>query len=315
MIAGRRPARATRRCAPRSRSRRRTGCCHRPGACAAACRVEEIHAACRIRPVVPARDRRRIVAAEADGARATACRRRRKACCALKAHGLLRRAPRRAGRPQRGRGRGRARARSACARSSSASTPAPPSSPRPRPTCIRPTRATALEPRRMRGRADRPRKVIILGGGPNRIGQGIEFDYCCVHAAFALSEAGYRDDHGQLQPGDRLDRLRHLRPALFRAADRRGRDRAGRVEQRKGTLLGVIVQFGGQTPLKLAARAGGRRHPDPRHLARRHRPGRGPRALPAAARASSTCASRRNGIARSVEEAERGRATRSAIRW
>jgi carbamoylphosphate synthase large subunit len=48
---------------------------------------------------------------------------------------------------------------------------------------------------------------MILGGGPNRIGQGIEFDYCCVHAALALREDGLRDDHGQLQPGDRLDRL------------------------------------------------------------------------------------------------------------
>ncbi len=66
-------------------------------------------------------------------------------------------------------------------------------------------------------------KVIILGGGPNRIGQGIEFDYCCCHAAFALDELGIEFDHGELQPGDRLDRLRYLRPALFRAAHRGGR--------------------------------------------------------------------------------------------
>ena len=45
---------------------------------------------------------------------------------------------------------------------------------------------------------------MILGGGPNRIGQGIEFDYCCCQAAFALREAGLRDRHGQLEPGDRL---------------------------------------------------------------------------------------------------------------
>ena len=71
------------------------------------------------------------------------------------------------------------------------------------------------------------RKVMILGGGPNRIGQGIEFDYCCCHAAFALGRdgAGLRDDHGQLQPGDGVDRPGHLGPALFRAADRRGRAR------------------------------------------------------------------------------------------
>ena len=75
------------------------------------------------------------------------------------------------------------------------------------------------------------RKIVILGGGPNRIGQGIEFDYCCVHACFALAtKAGLRDDHGQLQPGNRLDRLRHLRPPLFRAAD--GRGRAGNPARR-----------------------------------------------------------------------------------
>ena len=66
------------------------------------------------------------------------------------------------------------------------------------------------------------RKVVILGGGPNRIGQGIEFDYCCCHASFALKEAGLRDDHGQLQPGDGVDRPGHVGPPLFRAADRRG---------------------------------------------------------------------------------------------
>ena len=69
------------------------------------------------------------------------------------------------------------------------------------------------------------KKVIILGGGPNRIGQGIEFDYCCCHACFALSDAGYETIMVNCNPGDRLDRLRHLRPALFRAAHRRGRAR------------------------------------------------------------------------------------------
>ena len=65
--------------------------------------------------------------------------------------------------------------------------------------------------------------VVILGSGPNRIGQGIEFDYCCVHAAQTLPRARLRGRHGQLQPGDRLDRLRHLRPPLLRAARRRRR--------------------------------------------------------------------------------------------
>ena len=63
------------------------------------------------------------------------------------------------------------------------------------------------------------KKIMILGSGPNRIGQGIEFDYCCCHAAFALQRRWLRDDHGQLQSGDRLDRLRHQRPPLLRAAD------------------------------------------------------------------------------------------------
>jgi len=72
---------------------------------------------------------------------------------------------------------------------------------------------------------DKRRKIMILGGGPNRIGQGIEFDYCCVHAALALREDGLRDHHGQLQSGDRLHRLRHLRSPVFRAADPRGRAR------------------------------------------------------------------------------------------
>ena len=71
--------------------------------------------------------------------------------------------------------------------------------------------------------------VIILGSGPNRIGQGIEFDYSCVHASLALSDPSarrrLRHDHGQLQPRDGLDRLRHLRPALLRAAHARGRPR------------------------------------------------------------------------------------------
>ena len=74
-------------------------------------------------------------------------------------------------------------------------------------------------------------KVVILGGGPNRIGQGIEFDYCCVHAALRAQRGGPGNNHGQLQPRDRVDRLRHLRPTLLRAPDRRGR---GRADRRRG---------------------------------------------------------------------------------
>jgi carbamoyl-phosphate synthase large subunit len=75
---------------------------------------------------------------------------------------------------------------------------------------------------------------MILGGGPNRIGQGIEFDYCCVHAAFALKEDGFRNHHGQFQSGNRFDRLRHQRQAVFRAADAGGRA----AHLRAGKMLG-----------------------------------------------------------------------------
>ncbi|GGC20008.1 carbamoyl-phosphate synthase (glutamine-hydrolyzing) [Novosphingobium marinum] len=97
------------------------------------------------------------------------------------------------------------------------------------------------------------KKVVILGGGPNRIGQGIEFDYCCVHACFALADAGYETIMINCNPEtvstdyDTSDRL-YFEPLT-------GEDvlEILRVEQEKGELAGVIVQFGGQTPLKLAA--------------------------------------------------------------
>ncbi len=96
------------------------------------------------------------------------------------------------------------------------------------------------------------RKIVILGGGPNRIGQGIEFDYCCVHACFALSEAGFETIMINCNPEtvstdyDTSDRL-YFEPLT-------GEDvlEILRVEQQAGELVGVIVQFGGQTPLKLA---------------------------------------------------------------
>ena len=96
-------------------------------------------------------------------------------------------------------------------------------------------------------------KVVILGGGPNRIGQGIEFDYCCVHAAFALKEAGYETIMVNCNPEtvstdyDTSDRL------YFEPLTAEDVIALIRVEQRRGRVLGVIVQFGGQTPLKLAA--------------------------------------------------------------
>jgi len=96
------------------------------------------------------------------------------------------------------------------------------------------------------------RKVMILGGGPNRIGQGIEFDYCCVHAAYALREAGIETIMVNCNPEtvstdyDTSDRL------YFEPLTAEDVIEIARVEQSRGTLLGVIVQFGGQTPLKLA---------------------------------------------------------------
>jgi carbamoyl-phosphate synthase large subunit len=96
------------------------------------------------------------------------------------------------------------------------------------------------------------RKVVILGGGPNRIGQGIEFDYCCCHACFALEDAGYETIMINCNPEtvstdyDTSDRL------YFEPLTAEDVLEILAVEQSKGELVGVIVQFGGQTPLKLA---------------------------------------------------------------
>jgi carbamoyl-phosphate synthase large subunit len=96
-------------------------------------------------------------------------------------------------------------------------------------------------------------KIIILGGGPNRIGQGIEFDYCCCHACFALHDAGYESIMVNCNPEtvstdyDTSDRL------YFESLTAEDVLEIIRVEQSNGKLKGVIVQFGGQTPLKLAA--------------------------------------------------------------
>ncbi|WP_417262646.1 carbamoyl-phosphate synthase large subunit [Celeribacter sp.] len=96
------------------------------------------------------------------------------------------------------------------------------------------------------------KKVVILGGGPNRIGQGIEFDYCCCHACFSLTEQGYETIMINCNPEtvstdyDTSDRL-YFEPLTFEHVME-----ILRVEQENGTLHGVIVQFGGQTPLKLA---------------------------------------------------------------
>lgn len=96
------------------------------------------------------------------------------------------------------------------------------------------------------------KKAIILGGGPNRIGQGIEFDYCCCHASFAFRDLGYESIMVNCNPEtvstdyDTSDRL------YFEPLTAEDVLELIAVEQRAGTLLGVVVQFGGQTPLKLA---------------------------------------------------------------
>ncbi|MDJ0641360.1 MAG: carbamoyl-phosphate synthase large subunit [Erythrobacter sp.] len=96
------------------------------------------------------------------------------------------------------------------------------------------------------------KKVVILGGGPNRIGQGIEFDYCCVHACFALAEQGFETIMVNCNPEtvstdyDTSDRL------YFEPLTAEDVLEILRVEMSTGDLVGVIVQFGGQTPLKLA---------------------------------------------------------------
>ncbi len=120
---------------------------------------------------------------------------------------------------------------------------------------------------------------MILGSGPNRIGQGIEFDYCCCHAAFALKEEGFETIMVNCNPEtvstdyDTSDRL-YFEPVTFE-------DVMEIVETR--TPDGVIVQFGGQTPLNLAMRLLERGRPDHRHFARIHRPRRRPQAIRQAA--------------------------------
>ena len=95
-------------------------------------------------------------------------------------------------------------------------------------------------------------KIIILGGGPNRIGQGIEFDYCCVHAAYALKDAGFETIMVNCNPEtvstdyDTSDRL------YFEPLTEEDVIALVRREQQNGKVLGCIVQYGGQTPLKLS---------------------------------------------------------------
>ena len=119
------------------------------------------------------------------------------------------------------------------------------------------------------------KKVMILGSGPNRIGQGIEFDYCCVQAVLALSEAGYETIMVNSNPEtvstdfDVSDKL-YFEPLTLEDVYE-----IIALEQPEG----VIVQLGGQTPLNLAKGTRGTRREGAGHLRRRDRPRRGPRAL------------------------------------
>ncbi|TFF27410.1 carbamoyl-phosphate synthase large subunit [Jiella endophytica] len=105
---------------------------------------------------------------------------------------------------------------------------------------------------RSEARVSDRKKVVILGGGPNRIGQGIEFDYCCCHAAFALKDAGFEAIMINCNPEtvstdyDTSDRL------YFEPLTAEDVIEIMKAEQESGELVGVIVQYGGQTPLKLA---------------------------------------------------------------
>jgi carbamoyl-phosphate synthase large subunit len=161
--------------------------------------------------------------------------------CASQGQGLLRPPPGAPARQQRERGRASATPRT-CGRSTSGSTPAPPSSRR-RPAYMYSTYDEECEAEP----TDR-KKIMVLGGGPNRIGQGIEFDYCCVHAALAMREDGYETIMVNCNPEtvstdyDTSDRL-YFEPVTLE-------DVLEIVAKEKP--VGVIVQYGGQTPLKLA---------------------------------------------------------------
>ena len=117
---------------------------------------------------------------------------------------------------------------------------------------------------------------MVLGGGPNRIGQGIEFDYCCVHAALAMREDGYETIMVNCNPEtvstdyDTSDRL-YFRPVTLE-------DVLEIVALEKPS--GVIVQFGGQTPLEACGSARRCEGAGNRNLCGCYRPGRGPGALP-----------------------------------
>ncbi|MGB1076981.1 MAG: carbamoyl-phosphate synthase large subunit [Bdellovibrionales bacterium] len=95
-------------------------------------------------------------------------------------------------------------------------------------------------------------KIVILGGGPNRIGQGIEFDYCCVHAAYALKEAGYETIMVNCNPETVSTDPETANRLYFEPLTQEDVIELIHAENQHGKIKGVIVQLGGQTPLKLA---------------------------------------------------------------
>ena len=170
------------------------------------------------------------------------------------------------------------RHRSASVRCSRPSTPVRPSSRRTTPYHY----SAYDEETEVSEQRERP-KVIILGSGPNRIGQGIEFDYSCVHAVMALRAAGYETVMVNCNPEtvstdyDTADRL-YFEPLTLEDVLE-----VVHAEQQSGDVVGVICTLGGQTPLGLAGRLKDVRRADPRHPARGDRPGRGPGRLRAGA--------------------------------
>jgi carbamoyl-phosphate synthase large subunit len=208
----------------------------------------DIHTACRIDPWFLGRS---AMSSKPKPKSAPKGCRRPPARCAAQGHGLLRRSPGPADRRLRGRRR----------------RPPPPARRAPGVQAHRhlrrrirladrvyvfDLRSAVRRPRRDEAAPSDKKKVVILGGGPNRIGQGIEFDYCCCHAAFALKDVGYETIMINCNPEtvstdyDTSDRL------YFEPLTAEDVIEIIETERKNGVLHGVIVQFGGQTPLKLA---------------------------------------------------------------
>ena len=157
--------------------------------------------------------------------------------------------------------------------------------------------------RRCESNPNARKKVVILGSGPNRIGQGIEFDYCCCHAAFALREEGLETVMINCNPEtvstdyDTADRL-YFQPLTFEDVMA-----VIETERSAGGEVSCLVQFGGQTPLKLALALQDAGVRDSRHVARFDRPRRGSQAVSRRCCRSLNITQPASGTATSREEA------------